>query len=68
MLSEFEIKRAKKLRQKALKNPVKRELIRIPVFERVYIKDGELYGELVGDKTPRKVSECTVESRLSKGD
>lgn len=57
MMSEFEIKRAEKLRQKALKNSVKHELIRVPVFERVYMKDGELYGEFPGNPIPRKLSD-----------
>lgn len=57
MMSEFEIKKTEKLRQKALKNPAKHKLIRIPVFERVYMKDGELYGKFPGNPIPRKLSD-----------
>ncbi|GLY10376.1 hypothetical protein [Pseudobacillus badius] len=60
MMSEFEMKRAEKLQQRALKNPGKHELVRIPVFERVYMIGDELYGEFKGDKTPRRVKDYTI--------
>ncbi|KIL73735.1 hypothetical protein [Bacillus badius] len=57
MMSEFEIKRAEKLKREALKNSANHDLIRVPVFERVYMKDGELYGEFPGNPIPRKLSD-----------
>ncbi|MEK4030749.1 hypothetical protein MKZ02_19725 [Pseudobacillus sp. FSL P4-0506] len=61
MLSEFEIKRADKLQQKAFKNPNKHKLIRIPIFERIYEKDGELFYKIRGEDIPRKLSEYNLE-------
>lgn len=37
------------------------ELIRIPIFDKVYEIDGELYYKIKGDDTPRKMKDYKVE-------
>ncbi len=37
------------------------DLIRIPIFDRIYQIDGELYYELAGDRVPRKLKDYKLE-------
>lgn len=37
------------------------DLIRVPIFERVYQVDGELYYQIVGSRVPRKLKDYKLE-------
>lgn len=37
------------------------DLIRVPIFERIYQVDGELYYQIVGSRVPRKLRDYKLE-------
>lgn len=62
MQSEFEIKRAEKLRREAGIEIDDKIDPNIPIFESIYAIDGELHYEIHGENIPQKLSEYSLEA------